>query len=131
LSIFDFIIASKNIEAFDNIDESININCDKKLLGIIFACLYLNALDVAPRGSKVSITSASYQDFVLIKIHNITEIPEEALDNIAHLSHSNKTNEVNDMSINLAFLAMNILQGELYFHSSKEFGTTFYLKLPC
>ncbi|PKH85303.1 response regulator [Colwellia sp. Bg11-28] len=131
LSIFDFIIASKNIEAFDNIDESININCDKKLLGIIFACLYLNALDVAPRGSKVSITSASYQDFILIKIHNITEIPEEALDNIAHLSHSNKTNEVDDMSINLAFLAMNILQGELYFHSSKEFGTTFYLKLPC
>ncbi|TWX68801.1 response regulator [Colwellia demingiae] len=131
LSIFDFAIANKNIEAFDNIDENINVNCDKKLLIIIFACLYLNALDAAPRGSKVSITSEVYQDFILIKIHNITEISEEGLDNIAHLSLSNKTNKINDMSINLAFLAMNKLQGELYFHSHKEFGTTFYLKLPC
>lgn len=74
---------------------------------------------------KISITSADYQNFILIKVHNITEIPAEDLDNIAHLSLSNKTNQMNDMTITLAFLIMVKLQDELYFHSSKEFGTTF------
>lgn len=131
LSLFDFAITDKNIEAFDNINENITINCDRKLLVTVLTCLYFYSLEAAPRGSKVSIISEHYQDFILIKVHNITEIPEEDLDNIAHLSRSNKTNQMNDMTITQAFLVMGKLQDELYFHSSKEFGTTFYLKLPC
>jgi len=39
---------------------------------------------------KISITSADYQDFILIKVHNITEIPAEDLDNIAHYRFQTK-----------------------------------------
>ena len=131
LNLFDCAIANKNIEAFNNIEENIDVHCDKNLLKTVFSSIYFYSLDVATRGSTLSVTAENYQNFILVKIHNFTEFSEEDLDNIAHLSFSNKANKINDMSISLAFFAMEKFQGELYFHSSKECGTTFYLKFPC
>lgn len=130
ITVFDFVISRSNIEAFEKIDQSADVFCDINLLKTIFACLYIKALEAAPRGSKVSVTSENYQDFLLIKVHHISVMPEEELDNTLHLSFSNKVNMVSDMGINLAFLAMDKLQGSLYLHSSEKYGTTFYIKLP-
>jgi len=130
MQFFDFSINRKNIEAFVKIDKTINIHCDKTLLSNAFSCLYSHALDVALRGSKVALTVEQHNKFILLKLHNITAIPEEDIENIAHSSQKNNTSNVHHADINLAFLAIEKVQGELYFHSSEKYGTTFYIKLP-
>lgn len=136
MDIFDFAIANKNIEDFTEVNENMFIYSDKMLLALVFSCLYGYAVDVAPRGSKIAVTTENQPKFILIKIHNITVIPEEELDSflgeflITHFSLVNKADVSNDIGIKLAFLAMNKLQGALYFHSSEQYGTTFYIKLP-
>jgi PleD family two-component response regulator len=127
---FDFSISRKNIEGFVKVDKTIDIQCDRTLLKNALSCLYNHALDAALRGSKVALTAEQYHKFILIKLHNITAIPEKEIKSITHLSPTNKTDSFHHTGINLAFLAIEKMQGALYFHSSEKYGTTFYIKLP-
>lgn len=128
INIFDAVITARNIEAFDNIDEFSDIYCDIRLLKVAFTCLYNHAVHSAPRGSKVAVISEDHNSFMLIKLMNIAELPQNIKD-IA-LTLTNDIYFTQEIAINLAFLAMHKLKGELYFHSSEEFGTTFYFKIP-
>jgi len=130
LHFFDYSISKKNIEAFVRVDETVYIRCDETLLSHALSCLYNHALDTALRGSKVALTTEKYNSFILIKVHSITAIPEEDVESITQRLLVNKTGNAHYHAINLAFLAIEKTQGELYFHSSEKHGTTFYIKLP-
>jgi PleD family two-component response regulator len=130
LKTFDFSINRKNIESYAEVDETMHIHCDKMLLSCIFYCLYSHALEVAPRGSKVAVTTEKHHQFMLIKVHNITVIPKEELENMTYLPRIIKMDNIHNNRFNLAFVAIEKTQGELYFHSSEKYGTTFYIKLP-
>jgi DNA-binding response OmpR family regulator len=127
---FSFVYSEKNIERFDQKLHDNMVTCDELLLKTLFTCLYRNAVEAAPRGSQVSVESRKESDFFLIKIHNINEISEEVLETFDQLYVTTKTTSGSGVGVPLAFLIIKKLNGELYFHSSKKHGTTFYIKLP-
>lgn len=130
MNIFDFAINEKNVERFENIAYSNQITCDERLLKVLFTSLYRNALEAAPRGSKVSVESKRYDDFCLIKIHNVSIIAPDVIDNFDQLFITSEEKKGTGIGVYLAFLVIEKLQGSLYFHSSEKYGTTFYIKLP-
>lgn len=128
IHIFDSVITSRNVEAFAKIDEFTDIYCDTKLLKVAFTCLYNITAHAAPRGSKISVTTESHHSFMLIQLKHIVPLPDETINNVLALANTRYFTQ--DIGINLAFLAMQTLKGELYFHSSKDYGTSFYFKIP-
>ena len=130
MNIFDFAISEKNVERFENIAYNTQITCDERLLKVLFTSLYRNALEAAPRGSKVSVESKRYDEFCLIKIHNVRTISPDVIDNFDQLFVSSEDKNGTGIGVYLAFLVVEKLQGNLYFHSSEKYGTTFYVKLP-
>jgi K+-sensing histidine kinase KdpD len=130
MDIFNCIKAEKNIELFEKIPHSTYVNCDEKLLTTLFSCLYKNALEAALRGSKVSVTSEIHQDFVLITMHNVGVIPENIIDTFTERFESDENKRGAGIGVYLAYLAIDALNGELYYHSSPKFGTFFYIKVP-
>ncbi len=128
--IFDIAAANKNIECFHELPYNMAVTCDENLLKVILTCLYRNAIEAAPRGSKVSVTAKSYPTFILLQIHNINPIAEEFLNSFEQLFISSKGNNGNGIGVYLAFKASKALTSELYYHSSLKHGTSFYLKIP-
>ncbi|WP_114326111.1 ATP-binding protein [Candidatus Colwellia aromaticivorans] len=96
----------------------------------MFTSLYRNVIEAAPRGSKISVTSDVINDFFLIKIHNVSVIPDEFIDNFDQLFVTANNATGTGIGVYLAFLIIKELAGELYFHTSVSYGTTFYIKLP-
>jgi len=130
IDIFDFAINEKNVERFEKVAYDNMITCDETLLKVLFTSLYRNAVEAAPRGSKVAIESKKIDNFLLIKIHNIGEIPEEVAESFDQLFVTSSAKQGTGIGVYLAYLIIEQLQGELYFHSSAKHGTTFYIKLP-
>jgi PleD family two-component response regulator len=133
MDIFDAIKLNKNIERFESIPYNTHVNCDVTLLTTMFSCLYKNALESAPRGSKVSVTGESHPHFALIAIHNVGEIDEVGKENTGNFTEKLDVNDPTksaNIGVYLAYLAIEALQGELYYHSSIQYGTQFYIKLP-
>lgn len=130
MDIFDCLKTNKNIERFEQVPYNTYVNCDEELLTTLFSCLYKNALEAAPRGSKVSVTSAAHDSFVLITLHNIGQIPENIIDTFTERFKKDENKKGAGIGVYLAYLAIKALQGDLYYHSSERFGTLFYIKLP-
>ena len=130
MDVFDFAINEKNVERFESIAYNNQIICDERLLKVTFTSLYRNALEAAPRGSKISVESKRFDNFSLIKIHNVSAIDPEVIDNFDQLFVSSKSKGGTGIGVYLSFLAIKKLKGSLYFHSSEKYGTTFYIKLP-
>jgi len=127
--IFEVVASNKNIERYESIPYDLAVYCDQNLVKVIITSLYRNALEAAPRGSKVSITAKKHPDFTLIKIHNVSPITEDILSSFDQIFTSSKIKDGNGVGVYLAFLASEKLAGRLYYHSSEKYGTTFYLKI--
>jgi PleD family two-component response regulator len=130
MDIFDYLKADKHIELFEDIPYDNQVTCDEGLFKTLFSCLYKYALEAAPRGSKVSVISENHGNFMLITLHNTGQLPESFITTFTQHRENVSTITSTDIGIHLAFLAIKVLEGELYHHSSEQFGTLFYIKLP-
>lgn len=130
IDIFDFAIGEKNVELFDNMTYDNQVICDERLVKVLFTSLFRNALEAAPQDSKIIVETKAYDDFSLIKIHNVGVIDEAIIDDFDKIFISSQTKAGTGIGVYLAFLVADKLQANLYFHSSEQYGTTFYIKLP-
>lgn len=130
INIFGFVIKEKKLEQFEKISYDSMISCDELLLSVMFTSLYRNAIEASPCGSKISVESKIINDFFLIKIHNVSVIPDEVVDNFDQLFVTANNATGTGVGVYLAFVIIKKLAGELYFHTSIAHGTTFYIKLP-
>jgi response regulator RpfG family c-di-GMP phosphodiesterase len=130
IDVFNYSINEKNIERFEHIPFNSFVHCDEKLFKILFMCLYQNAVEAAPRGSKITVESKQLSHSTLLSIHNVGPIAEEIQPSFDQLFVSSKGSAGTGVGVYLAFLIIEKLKGSLYFHSSEGFGTSFYIKLP-
>lgn len=129
INIFSFVIHENNLEHHENFKYNGPIICDENLFSLLLIHLYRNAVDAAPKGSRVSVETKKIDNFILIKIHNIGQIADEVIDKFDQLFVSSKKEEGSGIGVYLAYLIINKMKGRLYYHSSEKYGTTFYIKL--
>lgn len=130
IDLFDCAIKNKNLERFEKLTFNNEITCDILLVKILFISLYRNLLETAPRGSQISVCTTRYYNFSLIEIHNVRRIDTEIIDSLERTTIDRDESHSLVLDVHIAFVIIKQLGGDLYFHSSEEFGTTFYIKLP-
>lgn len=123
---YQFDIEDKNLEIFDSIELSHSCFYGEKILTVLISCLLQVSLNAAPRGSKVSINSELFQEFCLLKFHNIKKFDDDIVEKLVNNEESIKETK----ELYLAFRISNLTSCDLYFLSDEKLGTTFYLKLP-
>lgn len=117
-------------------DGPINIKTDASILEQIIANLMTNALKYTPRKGRVSLTIELEKDTVLFKVRdNGWGIPDSAKSKVftKFFRASNIVqHEANGTGLGLYLIKglMEILGGRVWFRSTLDKGSTFYVRLP-
>ena len=114
----------------DNISKNTLILTDPSLLKRVLLNLVKNALESIGLNKTVTIGSIEEDKSVTIYIHNPAFIPERIQLQIFNRSFSTKGQGRGLGTYSAKLLTEGYLQGKVWFESTEEKGTTFYIKLP-
>ena len=113
-----------------NIDPDIIFVSDERLLKRIIVNSVKNALEAIEEGSRVQVRCKAEGNFVLFEVHNDCYIPKEIQGSIFRKSFSTKNKDRGLGTYSIKLLTEKYLQGNVWFVSTKEQGTTFYIQIP-
>ncbi|CCO23477.1 PAS domain-containing sensor histidine kinase [Maridesulfovibrio hydrothermalis] len=119
----------KNITLTQNI-ENFEITTDKRILYRILENLIKNALEASPIGGTVGIKAMQKKDTATFTITNQGGIPLTVAHQIFKRSFSTKGKGRGLGTYSVKMFTENYLSGRVWFDSSNEDGTNFYVKLP-
>ncbi len=107
----------------------IYLSTDPKILSRVIGNMLKNALEASSQKQSVTLGVKKEDGYVLFWVHNNSYIPEKIQSQIFKRSFSTKDTSrgLGTYSINL--LAEGYLGGKVWFNTSREEGTTFYLRL--
>lgn len=122
--------ARGRIIVIDTSSVSIQIVTDERLVHRVLGNMLKNALEALPLGAEATISCAEIDDTVVISVHNTGYIPQEVQDNIFRRRFSTKGTERGIGTYSMLLIAERYLKGSVFFSSTENDGTTFYLKIP-
>lgn len=110
--------------------ENINFISDKGLTSRILKNMIKNALEATNKDQKVKVTSALLKENILFRVDNAGVIPENARLQIFQKNFSTKSPGRGFGTYSMKLLGEKYLGGKVYFRSSQNEGTSFFLELP-
>jgi hypothetical protein len=120
-------------DRFIKIDEKSQneiIFTDPTVLKRVIYNLIKNALEAIGMGKTVTIGAVDEKQTVRLFVHNPAFIPEKVQLQIFHRSFSTKGTGRGIGTYSVKLLTEGFLQGKVWFESTQENGTTFYIRLP-
>jgi Signal transduction histidine kinase len=118
----------RTIEIVETSAES--ISTDKVLLSRILVNMVKNAVEAVDAGESVQIGAAKFDDKVRFWVHNSSVIPKEVQNHIFEIPSSTKGKNRGIGLFSVRLLGENALGGHVWFESTPEKGTSFYIDLP-
>jgi K+-sensing histidine kinase KdpD len=114
------------------IDSCINspFHSDPRLLRRILGNMIKNAVEASQANQEVVVGCKMKNDRICFYIHNETFIPETLQQQIFQRSFSTKGNDRGIGTYSIKLLGEQYLNGKVWFTSTMQEGTTFYISLP-
>ena len=106
------------------------IMSDKRLLERVIINMIKNAAEASNKDQIVKATLTPLFDNILIEVHNDQYIEEDVRSNIFTYGFSTKGEGRGLGTYSIKLLGENLLKGKAWFETSKEAGTSFFLKVP-
>ena len=103
---------------------------DKRILYRIIENLVKNAIEASPSNSTVEVTATTKKDYALITVSNTGIIPMTVAHQIFKKSFSTKGKGRGLGTYSVKIFTENYLRGRVWFDSSQDDGTNFYVKIP-
>ncbi len=103
---------------------------DPVLINRSITNLLKNALEASKSGDEIRITTSESETYYIISVQNPSYIPKENQSQIFHRSFSTKGESRGLGTYSVKMLIERYLNGKVYFTSTPEKGTTFYIELP-
>lgn len=113
-----------------DIEKEFIIHTDYRILHRVLLNMTKNAMEATSQHQKISFRAKSLPDSVEFSVHNPSYIPEEIQSQVFHYGQSSKGTGHGIGTYSMKLLGENYLQGEVWFTTDKEEGTTFFLKIP-
>lgn len=110
--------------------DSITLKTDKSLFNRILVNMIKNAVEACQDDGFVLVSAEDRGEQVLFSVFNNTYIEESIQHQIFQRSFSTKGKDRGIGTYSIKLFGEDYLKGEVWFESSKENGTTFYLKIP-
>lgn len=110
--------------------EEVCLESDATLLRRVLGNMIKNALEAVREGDTVTISCRADGDSPLFSVHNPGQIDKKARTQIFMRHFSTKGNDRGLGTYSIKLLGEDYLGGKVWFESSQDRGTTFYLKLP-
>ncbi len=110
--------------------EDLTIESDYILLRRVLGNMLKNALEASVDGQKVTISCNKVNETAIFKVHNETYMPREVQMQIFQRSFSTKGEGRGLGTYSMKLLTTKYLKGKIYFSTSEQDGTTFYLNIP-
>jgi signal transduction histidine kinase len=104
--------------------------CDDRILKRVLINAVKNALEAVREGESVRLRYKSQGQHALFEVSNDTVIPEEVQSRIFKKSFSTKSKDRGIGTYSIKLFTEKYLGGKVWFVSSKEHGTTFYIRVP-
>ena len=120
----------KGLKSVVEMDDDLILNSDHILLKRAFASLYYKAIENSLNQGVITIQAKLINKFALLSVHYECEMPQRMVDYIESFDVNNTVKANYNLWIYLTLQIVNTLNAEFYYHTSKLYGTTFYLKLP-
>lgn len=122
--------AEKNLEVTGVIPGT-TLTTHRALLERVLANMLINALEATPPGGTVRLSVFEGTNECVFSVWNSQAIPDEIVHRIFHRNYSTKASSGRGLgTFSMRLLGEKYLQGRVWFTSSPERGTTFYLSLP-
>jgi len=102
---------------------------DSVLLRRIIANMTKNALEASLPDGSVTLNCTDNGDFVLFSVHNLTFMEENIQHQLFKRSFSTKGYGRGIGTYSIKLFGEKFLKGQVWFESTKEYGTTFFIKL--
>ncbi|ACS81338.1 PAS domain-containing sensor histidine kinase [Maridesulfovibrio salexigens] len=119
----------KNISLKSKIDD-FSLTTDKRILYRIIENLVKNAIEASPANSTVEVMGTTKNDYALITVSNTGTIPMTVAHQIFKKSFSTKGKGRGLGTYSVKVFTENYLRGRVWFDSSQDDGTNFYVKIP-
>jgi hypothetical protein len=126
----------KELEIAKNIEIIIDPNSvgasfvsDPILLNRVITNMLKNAIEASEPGEVISIAVSATPSIVTFKVHNSAFIPNDVQLQMFHRSFSTKGDNRGLGTYSIKLLTERYLDGKVYFESSHEKGTTFYIDI--
>jgi K+-sensing histidine kinase KdpD len=119
----------KNIEISLQ-SENLIIQTDKVMLTRVLVNMIKNALEASPQNIVVEIGCKNAGEECVFWVHNQTVIPHDVQLQIFQRSFSTKGEGRGIGTYSMKILTENYLGGKIWFASSEDLGTTFFVGLP-
>lgn len=103
---------------------------DYNLLRRVLGNMVKNALEASDAGQNVTISCSKINDTAIFKVHNNSYMPREVQMQIFQRSFSTKGEGRGLGTYSMRLLTTRYLNGKIYFSTSEQEGTTFYLHIP-
>jgi signal transduction histidine kinase len=116
--------------AVDQNVQDIPLTTDPVLARRVLGNMVKNALEATERGGTVGMTSAKRETSVVLSVHNPVYMPRSVQLQVFKRSFSTKGAGRGIGTFSIKLLGEKYLGGSVWFSSSEEQGTTFFLMLP-
>lgn len=123
------IVKDKELCISENIDD-ISIYTDPVILRRILGNMVKNALEASPSKATVSLSFQEKKDTILFFVHNNSWIKREVQLQLFKRSFSTKGAGRGIGTYSMKLLGEKYLKGKVWFQSSQEKGTTFFIAVP-
>jgi signal transduction histidine kinase len=123
------IIKDKELCISENLND-VSIYSDPVILRRILGNMVKNALEASPFKAKVSLSFQEKKNFIEFSVHNSTWIEQEVQLQLFKRSFSTKGSGRGIGTYSMKLLGEKYLKGKVWFQSSPEKGTTFFIAVP-
>jgi signal transduction histidine kinase len=123
------IVKDKELQIIEN-NEDITLYTDQVILRRILGNMVKNALEASPLKATVSLSFQEKKNFIEFSVHNSTWIEREVQLQLFKRSFSTKGAGRGIGTYSMKLLGEKYLNGKVWFQSSPENGTTFFIAIP-
>jgi nitrogen-specific signal transduction histidine kinase len=123
------IVKDKELQIIENIDD-VTLYTDPVILRRILGNMVKNALEASPSKATVSLSFQEKDDSIQFSVYNSSWISREIQLQLFRRSFSTKGAGRGIGTYSMKLLGEKYLNGNVWFQSSPEEGTTFYIAVP-
>ncbi|MFA6316275.1 MAG: ATP-binding protein, partial [Elusimicrobiota bacterium] len=115
----------------DEAAASLVLHTDRSLLARVVGNMLKNGLEASKPGETVTLGCAREGDDAVFRVHSPAAMPEKVQLQVFQRSFSTKGGSGRGLgTFSMKLLGEGYLKGKVWFESSKDKGTTFFLRLP-
>lgn len=130
---FENTCEKKNIEIETDIDESVNVKCDRELLSLVWNNLFSNAFKFTPEGGTVSLSLKNDGDHAVIKVVDtgcgINSEEGKHIFEKFYQGDSSHSTQGNGLGLALVKRVVDIIGGDISVESEVGKGSAFTVRL--